>query len=86
MIESTKAKIREMIREASTVWVASVDKEGYPAVKAMFATGKREGYSIYYLSTNTSSHRAQQYLQNPKAALYFCQPEQINGVMLRGSM
>jgi len=86
MVESTKAKIQEIIREASTVWVASVDEEGYPAIKAMFATGKREGFGTYYLSTNTSSHRAQQYLHNPKAALYFCQPEQINGVMMRGKM
>ena len=37
MIESTKDKIREMIREASTVWVASVDKEGYPAVNTILS-------------------------------------------------
>lgn len=82
----TKEKIISMINNANTVWVASVDEEGYPNIKAMFATRKHEGMKIHYLSTNTSSHRAQQFMKNPKAALYFCEPEAINGVMLRGTV
>jgi len=81
-----KEKIISMINSAKTVEVASVDEEGFPNIKAMFATNKHEGVKTHYLSTNTSSHRVQQFIKNPKAALYFCEPEEINGVMLRGTV
>ena len=86
MDTQAQEKIIAMINSAKTVCVASVDEEGFPNIKAMFATNKHKGARIHYLSTNTSSHRVQQFIQNPKAALYFCEPEEINGVMLRGKV
>jgi general stress protein 26 len=86
MKPQTREKIKTLIDTASTVWVASVDEDGFPNIKAMFANDKHEGMRVHLLSTNTSSRRAGQFTKNPKAALYFCAPEQINGVMLRGTM
>jgi general stress protein 26 len=86
MNTQVREKIKALIGAASTVWVASVDEDGFPNVKAMFATGKNEGMRVHFMSTNTSSRRAQQFIRNPKAAVYFCVPEAIDGVMLRGTM
>ena len=86
MENQTRDKINAIINNAKTIWVASVDEQGFPNIKAMFATSKHVSAKIHYLSTNTSSHRAQQFMKNPKAAIYFCEPEEINGVMLRGTI
>lgn len=56
-------------------------------MKAMFAPRKIERDSFYF-STNTSSMRAQQFMQNPKASIYFYKKGrfQYEGVMLTGTM
>jgi general stress protein 26 len=65
-----------------------VDQDGCPNVKAMLKPRKRNGLKEFWFSTNTSSMRVCQYLENPKASIYFCHKGLIRyeGVMLKGIM
>ena len=49
--------VGNMIDKEKTIFVGSVDAEGFPNIKAMLQTRKREGLKHIYLSTNTSSMR-----------------------------
>ena len=67
-------------------FIASIDADGFPNMKAMLPPRKREGIKEFWFSTNTSSKRAAQYRQNPNACIYFCDKRFFRGVMLRGTM
>ena len=81
-------KIISFIRKQKVSFVCSVDGDGYPNVKAMLRPRKQVGLKEFYFSTNTSSMRVRQYLENPNASIYFCHKGLIKytGVMLTGSM
>lgn len=83
----TKEKIFEFIQKQKVAFIASVDDEGFPTIKAMLAPRKLEG-NCFYFSTNTSSMRVGQYLKNPKASIYFYNKGRFKyeGVMLTGTM
>ena len=83
----TKEQIMEFMRKQNTAFVASVDEDGFPNLKAMFTPRKIEG-NCFYFTTNTSSMRAQQFLKNPKASIYFYQRGRFKyeGIMLIGTM
>ena len=69
-------------------FICSVDHDGFPFVKAMLKPRKRNGLKEFWFSTNTSSLRVRQYLENPKAGVYFYRKGLIRyeGVMLKGTM
>lgn len=83
----TREHLYEFIRKQKTAFVASVDEEGFPNLKAMFTPRKIEG-NCFYFSTNTSSMRAQQYMDNSKASIYFYHRGRFRyeGIMLVGNM
>ena len=74
------------IDKSGTAMIGSVDGEGFPNMKAMLPPRKREGISEFYFTTNTSSMRVKQYLENPKASIYFYDKRFYRGVMLKGTM
>ncbi|MCI7303238.1 MULTISPECIES: pyridoxamine 5'-phosphate oxidase family protein [Anaerovoracaceae] len=78
--------IGNLIDKQKTAYISSIDKDGYPNTKAMLAPRKREGIQVFYFTSNTSSMRAAQYRENPKACIYFCDRRFFRGVMLRGTM
>lgn len=78
--------IGNMTDKLKTAFIASVDENGYPNVKAMLQPRKRDGIKVFYFTTNTSSMRVSQYLRNDKACVYFCDNRFFRGVMLRGTM
>lgn len=78
--------IGNLIAKQSTAFLSSVDADGFPNTKAMLAPRLREGLRVFYLTSNTSSMRAAQYRQNPKACLYFCDRRFFRGVMLLGTV
>lgn len=53
--------IGELADNQKTVFLGSVDEQGFPNIKAMLQTRKREGIRIFYFTTNTSSMRVKQY-------------------------
>jgi general stress protein 26 len=78
--------IETLIDKQKIAYIASVDSEGYPNLKAMLAPRKHEGIKTFWFTTNTSSMRVGQYRENPKAAIYFCDNRFFRGVMLTGTM
>jgi general stress protein 26 len=78
--------IGHLIDKQATAFVASVDADGYPNLKAMLAPRRREGIREFWFTTNTSSLRVAQYRANPLAAIYFMDRRFFRGVMLRGRM
>lgn len=83
----TTEEIFDFIDSQKTAYISSVDEDGFPNIKAMLAPRERDGVTFYF-TTNTSSLRVQQYLQNPKASIYFCRRGRFRytGVMLKGTM
>jgi general stress protein 26 len=77
--------IGNLIDKAGNAFVASVDGEGFPNMKAMLSPRKREGIKVFYFTTNTSAMRTAQFLENPKSCVYFYDKRFFRGVMLRGT-
>ena len=78
--------IGDLADNQKTVFLGSVNEQGFPNIKAMLQTRKREGIRIFYFTTNTSSMRVKQYLKNPKACVYFCNQDTFIGAMLLGTI
>ena len=83
----TKEHIYEFIQKQKTAFVASVDEDGFPNIKAMFSPRKIDG-NAFYFTTNTSSVRTGQFMQNPKTSIYFYHRGRFRyeGIMLIGPM
>jgi general stress protein 26 len=75
-----------LIDAQSTSFIGSVDKDGFPNMKAMLAPRKREGLKVFYFTTNTSSQRVAQYRVNNKACVYFYDNRFFKGIQLVGTM
>jgi len=78
--------IGNIIDKASISIISSVDEDGFPNSKAMLPPRKREGIKHIYFTTNTSAMRTKQYLNNPKACVYFFDKRFFKGTMLKGTM
>lgn len=83
-----KDRIIGFIKKQKVSFVCSVDENGFPNVKAMLKPRKQVGLKEFYFSTNTSSMRVKQYLDNPNASIYFYHKGIVryDGVMLTGTM
>lgn len=81
-------KLEHFIKKQKVSFICSIDQDGYPNVKAMLRPRKRDGLKEFYFSTNTSALRTQQYLDNPKASIYFYHKGlfRYTGIMLVGEM
>ena len=81
-------KIIRFIRKQKVSFICSVDEAGFPNIKAMLKPRKIIGLREFYFSTNTSSMRVKQYLNNPNASIYFYHKGVVRyeGVMLTGTM
>ena len=82
-----KADVMTFISKQKTAFVASVNEEGYPVVRAMLAPRKVEKDAIYF-TTNTSSKKIKQFTLNNKASVYFYKRGMVTyqGVCLLGEM
>ena len=78
--------IGNFIDKQGISFIASVDADGFPNMKAMLPPRKRESIHVFWFSTNTSSMRAAQFRENPKASVYFYDKRFFRGVMLVGTM
>ena len=78
--------IGNLIDKQGVAFISSVDGDGFPNTKAMLPPRKREGIKTFYFTTNTSSVRVNQYRDNPKACIYFCDRRFVRGIMLKGTM
>ncbi len=83
----TKSEIIDFIQKQKVAFIASIDADGFPNMKAMLIPRKIDG-DCFYFTTNTSSLRVSQYRQNNKASIYFFNKGRFvyEGVMLVGTM
>ena len=80
--------IERFIDKQSVAFISSIDEEGFPNTKAMLKPRKRSGLKEFYFSTNTSSMRVKQFINESKACIYFYHKGLVKyeGVMLTGKM
>jgi len=86
MMRNKEQTIGNLIDHQGVAFISSVGTDGFPNTKAMLPPRKRDGITVFYFSTNTSSLRVAQYRTNPKACVYFCDRRFFRGVMLIGTM
>ena len=86
MMRNPEQTIGNLIDKQKIAFIASVDGDGFPNIKAMLSPRKRNGIKEIWFSTNTSSMRVAQYRENPKASVYFYDKRFFRGVMLKGTM
>ncbi|MHC5228923.1 pyridoxamine 5'-phosphate oxidase family protein [Enterococcus sp. LJL99] len=77
--------IRDLIDSETICFLASINEDGYPVIRAMLKPIKIDA-DTFYLHTNTSSAKVQQFINEPKACLYFCNSTKFQGVTLLGKM
>ncbi len=85
-MKDTEKTIGRIIDNQNVSFIGSVDADGFPNMKAMLPPRKREGLRTFYFTTNTSSMRVRQFLQDNHACIYFCDERSFKGVMLKGTM
>ena len=80
--------IERFIDKQSVAFISSIDEKGFPNTKAMLRPRKRSGLKEFYFSTNTSSMRVKQFINESKACIYFYHKGLVKyeGVMLTGKM
>ena len=80
--------VEKLIRKQKVAFIASVDDDGFPNMKAMLSPRKRNGLKEFWFSTNTSSNRVEQYRKNSKASIYFYEKlfYRYSGALLIGTM
>ena len=80
--------IERFIDKQSVAFISSIDEEGFPNTKAMLKPRKRSGLKEFYFSTNTSSMRVKQFINESKACIYFYHKGLVKyeGAMLTGKM
>ena len=86
MMRDPEQTIGSLIDKQGVSFIASVDADGFPNMKAMLPPRKREGIREFWFTTNTSSARVAQYRENPRASVYFYDKRFFRGVMLVGTM
>ena len=86
MMRNPEQTIGNLIDKQKIAFIASVDDNGFPNMKAMLSPRKRNGLQEFWFSTNTSSARVTQYRENSKASIYFYDKRFFRGVQLLGTM
>jgi general stress protein 26 len=80
-----KTEIRKLRENSAVAYIASVNEEAYPQIKAMLVL-EHESVQVQFFSTNTGSKRVRQFLKNPKASVYYCNEAEHKGALFTGFM
>ena len=93
-------KVISIIEKSEAAYLATIDKEGRPEIRALLnlcnpkkypkLAGKTlvaDGETLtLYFTTNTSSKKVERIRNNHNAALYFCEPKQFCGICATGTI
>jgi len=85
MNDKIKCEIRKLCENSTINYLASINEDGFPQMKAML-TMKQSNMTAHYFSTNTSSLRKAQLSKNPKASVYYCDPGGFKGALFTGTI
>lgn len=96
-IDDYKDSLMSLIEAARSVYLSTLDAEGYPSTRAMLNLRNKKLYphlhNLYqkeknpftiYLTTNTSSLKMKELSANNKVCLYFCDDSNYRGITLQG--
>ncbi|HOV14799.1 MAG TPA: pyridoxamine 5'-phosphate oxidase family protein [Spirochaetota bacterium] len=86
MEENLIRKGLSIFEKSKNTIIASIDKDGFPNLKAMLKPRENEELKVFYFSTNTSSQRVKQFSENSKSSIYFFDSLSFRGIMLTGIM
>ena len=85
MDDNIKSEIRKLCENSTICYLASVNENGFPQIKAML-TVEHGNMKEHCFSTNASSKRVAQFLRNPKASVYYCEPDGFKGALFTGKI
>ena len=84
---------------ADCALLTTIGSDGYPHTRALFNLRNTDAFPRQakvlaphdrelraYFSTNTSSTKVREIASNPRVAVYYCDPQHIHGLMLRGDI
>lgn len=76
----------DLMARCETCLIGSIDRDGYPAIRAFLRPRKMDGMKNLIFSTNTASNHTAEYTVNFHGSVYFYDPNVFQGLLLRGSM
>lgn len=87
MKEDIKKAILKLRKKAHVAYIGSINDEGFPQIKGMLVV-EHDSIRTHYFSTNTSSKRVSQFLNNSKACVYYCNDtfNMYKGALFTGTM
>jgi general stress protein 26 len=98
-LTAKQAECLKVMENASIVYLTNIGKNGFPSTRAMLNLKNPKEYPgltaiheaeenplTVFLTTNTSSCKFAEILQNGKACLYYCEPDKFHGVLLQGTV
>jgi general stress protein 26 len=94
-----RAACLELMATADAVYLAAIEADGYPRIRAMLNLRNKlqypkhvhlyEGHDrdfMVYIATNTSSKKRKDLEANPRIGLYYCRPAEFFGMSLVGDV
>lgn len=85
MNEIARESIIQLRHNSNTAYLASIDHEGYPIMRAMLVL-EHDDLKTQYFSTNTSSRKIGYYTENSKASVYYCDSNNFKGALFIGDI
>lgn len=85
-MKDAQKTVGNAIDKAKFCYLSYIDENGFPQTRAMFAPRERDGINTLYLSTNTSSFKVKNLLNDNKACLYFADTRFYRGFSLSGTI
>ncbi len=97
--KEAKQECIKLMETADAAYLATIDSDGFPQIRAMVNLRNKEQFSelttvfegheedfLIYMTTDTASEKFKQIKANPKVSVYFCNPQQIQGLLLTGEI
>ena len=78
-----KSVAMELMTEAKTCALISLDKEGRPRIRTMSPFLPEEGFVVWF-GTNPNSRKVEQIKKDPRVTLYYTAKDETGYVMIHG--
>jgi general stress protein 26 len=89
----------DLMGSVGEAYVTTIDEHGYPQIRCMFNLRSKKRFPklagvfgghdddfMILLTTNTSSAKIGQIRKHPAASIYYCKPDDFQGIMLSGDI
>jgi len=97
--KEVKKEGKILMETSKAAYLTTVNADGFPITRAMFNLRNKEQFPEFieffrkeenefaiYIGTNTSSSKYRHIKENPKIAVYFCDPDEFKGIMFGGEV